>query len=151
MTTALNQAIPALVDNLNPIAKAKAFAGLAGDLIHGKVKEIASAADKHMTSPAATSPKDADDPVYNQAVRDLPFLEPVTGAFIGDDGGIDWNKAKGEPGRAKQSIPFAAKMLQSSKTAFALLATSAEPSTTYSSALATACEVCYQWSLKYLG
>lgn len=35
LNTALNALIPALVDNMNPISKAKAAAGLAGDLIHG--------------------------------------------------------------------------------------------------------------------
>ena len=161
LTTALNQAITALVDNLNPIAKAKAVAGLASGLIHGNEKEKANeapstngnadapAADRHISSPAATRPKDADDPAYNQAARDLPFFELVNGTFIGDDGGIDWDKAKGEPGKANQSIVFAAKMLQSSKTAFESLATSAEPSKTYSGALATACEVCYRSSLRY--
>ena len=140
LTIALNQAIPALVDSLNPIADAKAFAGGDGSVL---------AADRHINSPAVTRPKDADDPAYNQAARDLPFFELVNGVFVGDDGGIDWDKAKGEPRKANPSIAFAANMLQSSKTVLASLATSAEPSKTYSSALATACEVCFWWSLRY--
>ena len=140
LITALNQAIPALVDSPSPVANAKSFAG--GDA-------GAAAADKRLTSPSTTRPKDADDPAYNQAARDLPFFELVNGVFVGDDGGIDWDKAKGEPGKANPSIAFAAKMLQSSKTVFASLATSAEPSKTYSSALATACEVCFCFSLRY--
>ena len=134
LNIALNQAIPALVDSLNPIADAKAFAGGDGS---------APAADRHINSPAVTRRKDADDPAYNQAARDLPFLELVNGVFVGDDGRIDWDKAKGEPRKANSSIAFGAKMLQSSKAVFASLATLAEPSKAYSSALATACEVCF--------
>lgn len=161
LTTALNQAIPALVDSLNPVANAKKFASLAGSLIHGNEREKpneasstngdagAPAADRYISSPAITRPKDADDPAYNQAARDLPFFELVNGVFIGDTGGINWDKAKGEPRKANLSIAFAAKMLQSSKTVFASLATSAESSKTYNAALATACEVCFWWSLQY--
>ena len=110
---------------------------------------LTTAINQAIPAPAVTRPKDADDPAYNQAARDLPFFELVDGVFVGDDGGIDWDKAKGEPGKADPSIAFAAKMLQSSKTVLASLATSAEPSKTYSSALATACEVCFWWSLRY--
>ena len=149
-TTALNAVIPALVDNLNPIAKAKAAASMAGNLIHGDETKApndtpavdgnasAPAVSKPANSPVSTRPKDADDPAYSQVARDLPFYELINGIFKGDDGGVDWDKAKGEPGKANQSIAFAAKMLQLSKTSFASQATSSEPSKTYSQALASA-------------
>lgn len=96
-TTALNAAIPALVDNLNPIAKAKAVIGAVGDLKNGLQGESSNgqpatggpSADVSTkpvaNSPSNTRPKDADDPAYTQVARDLPFYQLLGGFFIGSD------------------------------------------------------------------
>lgn len=155
LNTALNAVIPALVDNMNPIAKVKVAAGLASGLIHGDkqqpqangtaaggVQNVPTTNSAPPTSPAVTRIQDADDPAYAQVARDLPFFELISGIFIGESDGVDWDKAQGEPTKQNQSIAFAAKMLQSSQSSYASLATSAEPSKTYTQALGIGREVC---------
>ena len=155
LNTAINAVIPALVDNMNLIGKAKAAAGLASDLFHGDKQQpqangmaaggaqnIPTTNSAPPTSPAITRTQDADDPAYAQAARDLPFFELVSGIFIGESGGVDWDKAQGEATKPNQSIAFAAKMLRNSQSSYASLATSAEPSKTYTQALRIGQEVC---------
>lgn len=90
------------------------------------------------TAPGATWPKDAADPAYSQVGRDLIYWDLINAVFVGTDGGIDWDKAKGEAGK---STAFALKMLGNSQQTFASLATSAEPSQQYRVALEAVCKV----------
>ncbi|KAJ4232276.1 hypothetical protein NW759_002664 [Fusarium solani] len=142
LTTALNQAIPALVSNLSPAAKATAYTDMAKGIIGRDGNKNAasnnSVAPTAPNAPSATRPKDATDPAYNQVGRDLIYWDLVNAVFIGTDGGVDWDKAKGEAG---QSTAFAAKMLGNSQRLFASLATSAEPSQQYKVALETVCKI----------
>ncbi|KAF9769556.1 hypothetical protein IL306_013020 [Fusarium sp. DS 682] len=87
-----------------------------------------------MPTPSASKPKDVEDPAYSQVVRDLIYWELLSTAFIGTNDGIDWEKAG-------QAMAFAAKMLAHSQKTFASLATGAEPSQQYRSALDTACKI----------
>lgn len=148
LTTALNQAIPALVQNLNPIAKAGAVANMASGLIRGDRKGDPQAAGQPASppaqptvaanSPSSTRPKDADDPAYSQVSRDLIYWDLVNADFD-PDGGVNWEKARGESGKPAQSTSFASKMLENSKNSFT--AGSGAPSKRYTEALATACKV----------
>ncbi|KAJ4185163.1 hypothetical protein NW755_008606 [Fusarium falciforme] len=144
LTTALNQAIPALVSNLSPVAKASAYTDMAKSII-GKDGNKNATPDNGVApapnAPSATRPKDAADTAYNQVGRDLIYWDLINSVFIGTDGGIDWDKAKGEAGKPGQPTAFAAKMLGNSQQLFASLATSAEPSQQYKAALETVCKI----------
>ncbi|WAO91180.1 Hypothetical protein NCS54_00863700 [Fusarium falciforme] len=144
LTTALNQAIPALVSNLSPVAKASAYTDMAKSII-GKDGNKNATPDNGVApapnAPSATRPKDAADPAYNQVGRGLIYWDLINAVFIGTDGGIDWDKAKGEAGKPGQPTAFAAKMLGNLQQLFASLATSAEPSQQYKAALETVCKI----------
>ena len=154
LTTALNQAIPALVQNLNPIAKAGAITNMASGLLKGDKKGDTPAAGQPAptptqpnvaaNSPSSTRPKDADDPAYSQVSRDLIYWDLINADF-GADGGVNWEKARGEAGKPAQSTSFASKMLENSKKSFA--AGSGDPSKKYTEALATASKVTQPISL----
>lgn len=157
LTTALNQAIPALVQNLNPIAKAGAITNMASGLLKGDKKEDTPAAGQPAptptqpnvapNSPSSTRPKDADDPAYSQVSRDLIYWDLINADFD-TNGGVNWEKARPEAGKADQSISFASKMLEDSKDKFAKFAAgSGDPSKRYTEALATACKVTQPISL----
>lgn len=68
-----------------------------------------------MPTPSASKPKDADDPVYSQVVRDLIYWELLSTAFVGTTDGIAWD-------RTGQVATFAAKMLAHSQKSFGSLA-----------------------------
>ncbi|RSL93882.1 hypothetical protein CEP52_012978 [Fusarium oligoseptatum] len=133
LTTALNQTIPALVSNLSPVSKSSTFTDMAKDII-GK-----SAASDNGVAPTGPSANNAD-PAYNQVGRDLIYWDLINAVFVGTDGGIDWDKAKGEAGKPGPAA-FAAKMLGNSLQSFASLATSTEPSQQYRAALETVCKI----------
>ncbi|RMJ18622.1 hypothetical protein CDV36_001733 [Fusarium kuroshium] len=134
LTTALNQTIPTLVSNLSPVSKSSAFTDMARGIIGNKSAVLDNGVAP--TGPSATNA----DPAYNQVGRDLIYWDLINAVFISSDGGIDWDKAKGEAG--KPSPPaFAAKMLGNSQQSFASLATSAEPSQQYRAALETVCKI----------
>ena len=138
LTTALSQAIPTLASNLSPVAKATEYANMAKGIIGQSSNNIATADNGLAPALSATRPKDAADPAYNQAGRDLIYWDLINAIFIGTDGGLDWDKAKAEAGK---STAFAVKMLGNSQQLFASLATSAEPSQQYKAALETVCKV----------
>ncbi|KAL2682382.1 hypothetical protein Neosp_006832 [[Neocosmospora] mangrovei] len=103
-------------------------------IVEQLVDSLTTALNQAISSPSATSPKDAADPAYSQVGRDLIYWDLISAVFIGTDGGIDWDKAKEEAGK---STAFAAKMLGNSQQAFGSLATPAEPSQQYKAALET--------------
>ncbi|KAJ4309210.1 hypothetical protein N0V84_011631 [Fusarium piperis] len=131
LTTALNQAVPGLVSNLSPVAKAPALTDVVKGII-GKAPNNNPGTNSVAgpNAPSATRPKDAADPAYSQVGRDLIYWHLIKAVFIGTDNGIDWDKAKGDA-----TIAFASKMLGNSQKQFASLATSTEPSQKYKAAL----------------
>ncbi|RSM20290.1 hypothetical protein CDV31_000784 [Fusarium ambrosium] len=134
LTTALNQAIPTLVSNLSPVSKSSTFTDMAKGIIGNR-----NAALDNSVAPTGSSATNAD-PAYNQVGRDLIYWDLINAVFIGSDGGIDWDKAKGEAGKPSPTA-FAAKMLGNSQQSFASLATSSEPSQQYRAALETVCKI----------
>ncbi|KAJ9414456.1 hypothetical protein FOXG_12355 [Fusarium oxysporum f. sp. lycopersici 4287] len=76
---------------------------------------LATALNQAMPTPSASKPKDADDPVYSQVVRDLIYWELLSTAFVGTTDGIAWD-------RTGQAATFAAKMLAHSQKSFGSLA-----------------------------
>ncbi|KAF4342143.1 hypothetical protein FBEOM_3876 [Fusarium beomiforme] len=95
---------------------------------------LTTALNQAMSITNASKPKDADDTTYSQVVRDLVHWEILSTAFVSTTDGIDWEVAG-------KCVPFAAKMLDNSQKVFASLATGAEPSQQYRSALEIACKV----------
>jgi hypothetical protein len=156
-TSALNQAIPALLDNLNPIAKAKAGASAIGGIFHGGNDEKADTA--RGTQPAAAAqgapqattpasqytPQKTQDPAYSAIIRVSTFLAALNIIIAGKDGdgNIDWDKAHGDGTKesGKSSIAFLLAMLNDARDTFAKVATEAEPSTELTDALKTCAKV----------
>ncbi|KAF5984889.1 hypothetical protein FCOIX_2367 [Fusarium coicis] len=120
LTTALNQAIPALVDNLDPIAKAKAAA------TGGQTKQ----------APAL----EARDPVYAQLARDLYLLDALNG-ILSSPNGVDWKSTEVTKEKPKSVIGFISAMLENSLTSFSKLASNEAPSIQYKQILADAIKI----------
>ncbi|KAL9561011.1 hypothetical protein ACKAV7_014855 [Fusarium commune] len=95
---------------------------------------LTTALNQAMPTPSTSKPKDADDPVYSQVVRDLIYWELLSTAFVGTTDSIAWEKAG-------QAATFTAKMLAHSQKAFGSLASGSEPSQQYKSALDSVCRI----------
>ncbi|KAL6884775.1 hypothetical protein GGI43DRAFT_419277 [Trichoderma evansii] len=126
LTTALNQAIPALVDNMNPIAKAKAAAGLAKGFTGDDKAEKPSGSDGSAAAPsgATQAPQqppavEARDPAYAQIARDIYLFDMLNAILHGPDSGIDWESAEISKEKPKSGVAFAIAMLGDSSTSFA--------------------------------
>ncbi|KAK3321875.1 hypothetical protein B0H66DRAFT_581333 [Apodospora peruviana] len=134
VNTALNAAMLALLDNLNPIAQPKA---VVGGFVNGGDK----GAPSNITPGQSTNtqngvPKQTTDPAYVEIQKLATLLAALRVIISGQSstGGIDWEKAK-------SSIKFISSMLRYSNKQFSSVATSAEPSITLSQILATASTV----------
>ncbi|KAL5589346.1 hypothetical protein FOVSG1_011213 [Fusarium oxysporum f. sp. vasinfectum] len=141
VTGALNAAIPALLNNLNPMAKISAGAGLVGGFLHPDKKDDnnnnnsasggAAVSSNQTPSPA---PKKATDPGYAEIQKISAFLSTLQVIVAGQkDGDINWEMAKSgdsSKGGAKSAIKFVVTMLEDAKQRFAPLVTSDEPSQT---------------------
>lgn len=140
VTSALNAAIPALIDNLNPISKLKAGAGVVGSFVHPD-KDSPPAANGNngaavaptQNSPPSAVPKQLVDPAYAEIQKINAYLAALQVIVNGrdTDGNIDWEKARaGSGGKAgaSSSIKFVSTMLADAKARFSPVATAAEPS-----------------------
>jgi hypothetical protein len=160
VTSALNAAIPALLDNLNPMAKMKAGANMVGSFVHGGKDDKASGANGSsgasapsqgqavQPNPQSAVPKQLYDPAYPEIQKITTFLAALQVIISGKDseGNIDWEKARGGTGSgakagAKSSVNFLASMVSDAKTRFSQVATAAEPSTTLADILDVASRV----------
>jgi hypothetical protein len=148
VTGALNAAIPALLNNLNPMVKVSAAAGIVGSFVNSAKKDSStnnSAVGGATTSangsaPGATDqlpnpvPKKATDPAYAEIQKISAFLSTLQVIVSGQqDGDINWDMAKsGASGKAgpKSTVKFVMTMLSDAKQRFDQLATADEPSQT---------------------
>ena len=142
VTTALAQAIPALIDNMNPVAKAKAGANIVGGFLNSKddSKGVSSTAVTNGTPTSLGSPSPsgmppavppmAADPAYSEVLQSATYLAALSSIINGEDGNIDWELARGDGADAnvKSSVKFLSTMLSDCKTRFSRVATNAEPS-----------------------
>ena len=160
LTTALNQAIPALVDNLNPMAKAKAGASIVGGFLHPKAEPgdskppvINGSSPSTSDGPPSTLPPAAADPAYSEVLKLTTYLAALSSIVVGKDGNINWEMAKGDgTGQgAKSSIKFLATMLGDAKTRFGRVATDAQPSSSMNTILDTCFRVSTSTCCKDLG
>ncbi|KAG9503540.1 hypothetical protein J7337_003491 [Fusarium musae] len=120
LTTALNQAIPALVDSLDPITKAKAALG-----------------GGQTTQPPAV---EARDPAYAQLARD-PYLFDALNGILRSTGGVDWKSTEVTKEQPKTVIGFISSMLGDSLTSFSKLASDQAASIQYEQILADAVKI----------
>ncbi|TVY67615.1 hypothetical protein Focb16_v002486 [Fusarium oxysporum f. sp. cubense] len=143
VTGALNAAIPALLNNLNPMAKLSAGANLVGGFLHPDKKDdtdnnnnnsAGGGAAVSAAQPPSPVPKKATDPGYAEIQKISAFLSTLQVIVAGQkDGDINWEMAKSgdsSKGGAKSAIKFVVTMLSDAKDRFAPLATSDEPSQT---------------------
>ena len=167
-TTALNQAIPALLDNLNPVARIGKGADIFTGLIHGKDSKTDTAHGNNSTqaqptaaatTPIATAtapapqpvPKKVQDPAYAEIIKVVTYLTTLNVIVGGkdSDGSIDWDKAHGDATKenSKSNIRFLLAMLNDAKERFAGIATEEEPSTELTDVLNTCIKVIISVSL----
>ncbi|CZT44825.1 uncharacterized protein RSE6_05064 [Rhynchosporium secalis] len=139
LTTALNAAIPALLDNLNPMAKIKSGAGIVGSFVHPSKETGTPTANGNGTSPTApvTQPQtlipQATDPAYSHVIKINTFLSTMHVILNGKDGNINWDMAaQGNESKegARSSIKFLQTMFDDHKKLFNTIATAEEPSQT---------------------
>ncbi|KAK0660478.1 hypothetical protein QBC41DRAFT_383707 [Cercophora samala] len=155
LTTTLNAAIPALVDNLNPMSQAKAGASLVGSFLNAGKTGVQSEANGSHTfvsapAPAASGlppspmPPQATDPAYAEVQKVTGYLAALQTIVTGtkSDGNIDWEMARGAGSSdAKSSVKFLLTMLQDAQSRFNGVATAADPSQTLSAVLDTFVDV----------
>ncbi|KAI1855398.1 hypothetical protein JX266_000263 [Neoarthrinium moseri] len=150
VTTALNAALPALLDNLNPMAKLKTGASIVGGFVNPPKGSNASAEGSFGTSNGASNtsqsatpprpvPRQVTDPAFPEIQKISAYLSSLQVIVNGkQDGDIDWEMARtGSAGKSgpKSAIKFILTMLGDSKDRFTPLATSEEPSRTLSEIL----------------
>ena len=142
LTTALNQAIPVLVQSMSPMAEAKVGTDLVGGFLNvlEPPKGPAGAAATAPTTnggpapasavPPSPLPTHAADPAYAEVLKSTTYLAGINSIVAGKDGNIDWDMAKGNSTTegAKTSIKFFSIMLGDAKSRFDPVATTAEPS-----------------------
>ncbi|KAL7619532.1 hypothetical protein AAE478_010072 [Parahypoxylon ruwenzoriense] len=73
-------------------------------------------------------PKKAVDPAYSEVGRVMTYLAALKGIVTGDDGDVDWEKAKGDRTNANSSVKFLELMISKSKDDFQSVSTTAKPS-----------------------
>ena len=149
VTTALTQAIPALIDNMNPIAKAKAGADIVGGFLNPKddSKSAPSAAVTKGTPTTSSSPSPsgmppavppaAADPAYSEVLQSNTYLAALNIIINGKDSNIDWELARGDGADAnvKSGLKFLSTMLSDAKTRFRRVAANTEPSVAFTAVL----------------
>ena len=145
VTTALNQAIPVLVDSLNPLKKVKAGADIVGGFVNPKKGDDKTSTEKpgNTAVPSAPTqpnprPQESTDPAYAQVARDIIYLSTLNVILTtGTDGTVAWEKAKGnssDPDKTS-NIAFVRSMLADAKSSFTRVATDKAPSESYSDVL----------------
>jgi hypothetical protein len=148
LTTCLNAAVPALINNLGPMAEARIGSQLVGGFVHPPKDKADPTTNGDNTATPATPPtpanpqdfvpKASDDPAYSAVLKDLVYLDTLHVILTGaSDGGVDWEKAQGDDtsSDAKSTIGYVQKMLSDAKDSFATLASNQEPSQTFAKVL----------------
>lgn len=159
VTTALNQAIPAFVDNMNPMAKLKTAAsivqgfnnddpksnGQSGQGNQGSTQPTAAQGPPSQQQ-AAPAPPAITDPALAESLKSTYLFDTLHAIIKGQDGGVNWEAAKGvAPDSAdaaskakatKSGIGFVTKMLESAKKDFQDVATQQQDSVSYLKVLA---------------
>ena len=137
LTTALNAAIPALVDTLNPMKKLKAAGDVVGSFAHPKDNKP-DGGDSDAPPPVkprpTAAPKAAADPAYAEVLKVTTYLSGLKAIVQNKENDIDWDLASGEDG-AKSSVAFIKEMLGDQQKSFGSLKTNEEPSNTLSNIL----------------
>ena len=150
LTTGIKQAIPAIVESMNPIEEFKDGAKVVEDGIkdiEGNDKtsneETDPSGTQGTTSTPATdsaAPK-LQDPAYAEVLKITTYLSAMNVIVVGKagDGNIDWEKARGDgtEKEAKSSIGFLSGVLSDAQTDFAQVATKDKPSTDLTGVLET--------------
>ena len=163
-TTALNAAIPALVDSLNPMKKLKAAGDVVGSFVHplkqsgdGNSGSSGSEAPPPQPPPRpSAAPPNATDPALPEVLKVITYLAAVNTILRGKDDDVDWDKAKGDGTHegAVSSVKFLKGMLDDHLQQFQTLATSAEPSVTLTKVLEVSSKVriraLHLWSISHL-
>ncbi|KAK7225016.1 hypothetical protein V2G26_013019 [Clonostachys chloroleuca] len=147
VTTALNAAIPALVDTLNPMKKLKAAGDVVGSFVHPDKSSSGgnNNADPDGPPPAprprpSPVPQNSNDPAYSEVIKLTTYLSALKAIVKNKDNDVDWDRAKGDGSQegAKSSINFLQDMFSDHVTQFAAVATTTEPS----QELATVLDTC---------
>lgn len=126
LTTGLSLAIPALVDNMNPMAKAKTAAGILGDLKDGKKDTSAqpntsqggsTGASNGASKPQTTTTTPPADMALAYVQNDLYLYNLLKPIIQAADGNVDWTAAKISADKPNSGLSFIDGMLSQSKTA----------------------------------
>lgn len=138
VTTALNAAIPALVDTLNPMKKLKAAGDVVGSFVHpdkgsGGGTNNAETDDGPPPAPRprpSPVPQNSNDPAYSEVIKLTTYLSAMKAIVKNKDDDVDWDRAQGDGSQesAKSSIKFLQDMFSDHVTQFASVATTTEPS-----------------------
>ncbi|KAF5671095.1 hypothetical protein FCIRC_8785 [Fusarium circinatum] len=145
LTTALNQAIPALVDNLNPIAKAKATSEVIKgftDKGDGEPKADAGIPGGSTNRGQTKQPPavEARDPAYSQLARDLYLFDALNG-ILSSPNGVNWQSTEVTKEKSNSGINFIYTMLEDSLTSFSKSASNQVASVQYKQILSDAAKI----------
>ncbi|KAF5598361.1 aminotransferase class-III [Fusarium pseudocircinatum] len=145
VTTALNQAIPALVDNLNPIAKAKAAARvIKGFTDKGDGEQKADAGSHGGSTPGGQTKQppavEARDPAYAQLARDLYLFDALNG-IPSSPNGVNWQSTEVTKEKPNSGINFIYTMLKDSLTSISKSASNQVASVQHKQILSDAAKI----------
>lgn len=128
----MNQAIPVLVDRLNPLKEVKAAGDIVGGFVHPPKEDGAASSEPDPANrpvpvtpqPPNGLPKNARDPAYAEALKSITYVSGLRIIVDGKDGNIDWEKARGDGSdeSTKSTIKFLKVMLETSQKHFQSLA-----------------------------
>ncbi|KEF58341.1 uncharacterized protein A1O9_06267 [Exophiala aquamarina CBS 119918] len=155
--TAVNAAIPVLMQHLSPFKNFTAAAGAVGDFIddiqddetpQSQRPPTNGATSTRPSGPAPTASNQIPvphitDPAYSQINTYMLYLNILNDLLSsGKDKGVNWDKARGsEKTDPKTTAKFLVSMFSDAKQSFAGLATKAQASTDYRDVIETALEV----------
>ncbi|KEF59164.1 uncharacterized protein A1O9_04008 [Exophiala aquamarina CBS 119918] len=141
----VSKAVPLLMASMSPMGKLDFLTGELGETATGlrsaiegngstsnsdpKNNNMAPRPRQHPTTPGTPF---MTDPAYSQVNKDITFFEMLQVLLTsGKEGGVNWEKAKGDVNNARSSAGFLKSMLNHSKESFSKLATTSETSSTY--------------------
>lgn len=148
----------AFISNLNPIAKVQAGASIVGGFLNPNKDGSSAEAGGQRAAPDPVAPtaaaKNATDPAYTEVIR-LDHVLSILQVIVSGknaDGNIDWEQARsggtGTDSR-KNSIGYVKAMLEDTKTRFARVATTSDPSQTLTAIINVSLQVWFRLQPPY--
>ncbi|VUC27244.1 unnamed protein product [Clonostachys rosea] len=139
VNTALSSSIPTFPDSLSPMKKLNATVDVVGSFVRKDAATNPHGPPPPIQPRPSPAPQNSNDPAYSEAIKLTTWLSALKAIVKSKDGGVDWDKAKGDGSTdgSRSSIKYLQAMFNKHMTQFSMVATSADPSQVLTTVLKT--------------